>query len=288
METVRRTVPFDSGIWVTAEVISDRFRSAYLFKQPPNMMANYDKAISISGDFLAQAVATQPGRTINSGDVMPRHEYIRHPVYLRHCCHYGMEHGLSTCHILPVTGIITCIAFYRADPVAPFSESDRQNAELLVPHMIEALRINLFFYMRGSSGQEDRALAICDSTGNLYETTPRFPDMLRSVWPTWKGPRLQLPFDSLNEQGRVRWSSDGLSFEISPCQDLFLLSVARIDVLDRLTPRQIEVAQLLVNGKTYKSIGREMTISTSTVTKHVNEIQARLKIDGREARISLK
>jgi len=287
METVCRTVPFDSGIWVTAEVISERFRSAYLYKQPPEMMANYDKVMGISGDFLAQAVVTHPGRTINSGDVMPRHDFIRQPVYLQHCRHYGMEYGLSTCHVLPVTGIVTCIAFYRADPDAPFSESERQSTELLIPHMIEALRINLFFYMRGSNAQEDRALAICDSTGTLYETTPRFPDVLHSVWPTWKGPRLQLPFESLNGQGRVRWSSDGLSFEASPCQDLFLLSVARVDVLDRLTPRQTEVAQLLVNGKTYKSIGRELTISTSTVTKHVNEIHARLQIDGREALIDL-
>ena len=171
MEAVRCAVAFDSGIWVTSNVVSDGFNSAYLFNQPPEMMENYNRTIRISGDSLAQAVVSSPGRTVNSNDVMLHDEFIRHPTYLQHCRYFGMEYALSTCHILPVTGIVSAIAFYRSDPDAPFTESERQAKELLV------------------------------------------------------------------------------------------------------------------NGKTYKAIARELTITPSTVTKHVNEIHARLKIDSREALI---
>ena len=284
----RSAVGFDSGMWVTADVVSDCFDCYYLFHQPREMMENYDKTIRISGDFIAQAVASNIGRTINSNDLVPHHEFIQLPSYLNHCRHYGMEYVLTTCHIYPVTGIPTAIAFYRSDPTASFSEADRQTTELLVPHLIEAMRINLFFYLHGSnSAQGNRALAICDPQGRLYESTQRFPETLREVWPDWNGPQLELPFESLNGQGTRCWIKDGLKFEASPCQDLYQLSVAREDVLDRLTPRQIEVARLLVNGKTYKSIARKLAITPSTVTKHVNEIHSRLKINGREALIGL-
>lgn len=287
MELVRSAVTFDSGIWVTSDIVSDGFNSAYLFNQAPEMMENYYRTLGISGDFLAQAVISNVGKTINSDDVIPHHEFIRHPTYLKHCRHYGIEYALSTGYILPVTGISTAIAFYRGDPNTPFSESERQTKELLVPHLIEALRLNLFLYLYDPNSPKNRALAICDATGTLYETTPRFPEVLREACPAWNGPRLPLPFDTLEGQGTVRWVKDGLNFEASPCRDLFLLSVSREDFLDRLTPRQVEVAKKLVNGKTYKSIARELTITPSTVTKHVNEIHARLKINGREALINL-
>ena len=287
METVRPLVNFDSGLWVTSDVVSDEFNSAYLFKQPPEMMENYHRTLRISGDFLAQAVVSNIGRTINSTDIMPYQEFIKHPNYLNHCRYYGMEYGLSTGHIHPVNGISTAIAFFRSTPGAPFPESARQTTEFLVPHMVEAMRINLFSSLHGLGAQGRSAFAICDPAGLLYETTQAFCEVMRNAWPDWKGSRVTLPFNSLAGQGTVRWVKNGFKFEASPCRDLFLLSVTQEDLLDRLTRRQTEVAQMLVDGKKYKSIARELAITPSTVTKHVNEIHARLSIDSREALISL-
>lgn len=44
---------------------------------------------------------------------------------------------------------------------------------------------------------------------------------------------------------------------------------------------------MLAKGKRYKDIARELGISPSTVTNHVNQIHARLEIDGREDLIRL-
>ena len=55
----------------------------------------------------------------------------------------------------------------------------------------------------------------------------------------------------------------------------------------RLSRRQFEVAEMLVKGKRYKDISRELGISPSTVTNHVNQIHARLEIAGREDLIKL-
>ncbi|WP_310451848.1 helix-turn-helix transcriptional regulator [Sulfuritalea sp.] len=287
METVRGAVEFDSGIWVTSDIVSDDFSSVYLFQQTPEMMKNYDRTLRLSGDFLAQAVMSNPGRTIRMEDLIPRAVFVGHPAYLQHCRYYGMEHALCTCQISPVTRVTTFVSFYRSDPKAHFVESSRQTKELLVPHMIEAMRINLFSQLHNSLDQGSSALAICDSAGAIYETTPRFPEIMQEVWPAWNGPRLSLPFDTLEGEETIRWARDGLKFEATPCRDLYLLSVAREHVLDRLSRRQLEVAEMLVKGKRYKDISRELGISPSTVTNHVNQIHSRLEISGREDLIRL-
>jgi len=249
MERARRAVSFDSGIWVTSDIVSDDFSSVFLFHQPKEMMENYYLTIGLGNDLLAQTAIGHPGHTISAGDLIPRDAFVQHPVYLQHCQPYGMEHSLCTCHVSEITLVPTGMSFYRADPDVPFSEADRRTKELLVPHLIEAMRINLFSWLNSSKAYEGNALAVCDAEGRLYETTPRFPELLRSVRPDWSGPRLNLPFASLAGPGEARWSGAGLKFQATPCQDLFLVSATTENLLDRLSSRQLEIAQMLVKGR---------------------------------------
>lgn len=287
MQTAQSTIAFDSGFWATSDVISDEFNSVYLFHQPPEMMENYERTVGIANDLLAQAALANPGRATIMSQTIPRDEFLTHPMYLKHCRHYGIEDSLCTIHVLPVTHIFSGASFFRADPKKPFSESDRKIKELLMPHMIEAMRINLFATLQGEDVRSGEALAFCDSRGVLYETTSEFSALLAAVWPDWRGPRLDLPCATLDGEGNTRWSANGLKFESSPCRDLFLVRVAREKVLDRLSPRQLTVAELLVRGKSYKDIGRTLGISPSTVTNHVNQINEKLGIGKREDLFSL-
>lgn len=288
METVRSAVDFDSGFWATAgEIVSQEFSSVYLFRQPPAMLENYERTVGLTNDLLAQAVVANPGQTMVMERVIPRDEFVAHPAYLQHCRHFGIEHALGTCHVSPVTLIPSGICFYRAHPDKPFSEADRRAKELLIPHMIEAMRINLFTSLQVGEVRRGEALAFCDARGVLYETTAEFPVLLATVWPDWRGPRLDLPGATLDGADATRWSADGIKFEAEPCRDLFLVRAARVNALDCLSPRQLVVAELLVRGKRYKEIGRMLGISPSTVTNHVNQIHAKLGIGKREELIRL-
>lgn len=287
METVQGTIAFDSGFWATPDIVSDDFSSVYLFRQPREMLENYERTVGLANDVLGQAVIANPGRTINSSQIVPHDEFVKHPIYLRHCRYFGIEHSLSTCHISPVTRIPSGISFYRADPGKPFSESEREAKELLVPHMIEAMRINLFASLQSEDMRPGEALAFCDSRGVLFETTIEFPALLGAVLPDWRGPRLALPCETLSGTEPVCWAANGLKFEATPCRDLFLVRVTRENMLDRLSPRQRAVAELLARGRRYKEIARALSISPSTVTKHVNQINEKLGIAKREELIEL-
>lgn len=287
LETIQNVIAFDSGFWATQDVVSDEFSSVYLFRQPGKMLENYENTIGFANDLLGQAVVANPGRTMVLEQVIPRDEFVTHPIYLRHCRHFGIEHALSSCHLSPVTQIPNGISIYRANPGKPFSESDRRMKELLMPHMIEAMRINLFASLQGAKARPDEALAFCDSRGVLYETTTEFPILMNAVWPDWRGPRLNLAGRTLDGADSTRWSTGGLKFEAIPCRDLFLVRAARESPLDRLSPRQFAVAELLIRGNRYKEVGRALGISPSTVTKHVNHIHEKLGIGKREELIGL-
>ena len=48
-----------------------------------------------------------------------------------------------------------------------------------------------------------------------------------------------------------------------------------------LTAREIEIARLILKGKTYKDIAKELFISEKTVTKHIQNIFAKAEVSNK-------
>jgi len=48
--------------------------------------------------------------------------------------------------------------------------------------------------------------------------------------------------------------------------------------LFHLTSREVEIARLILRGKTYKNIGKQLFISEKTVTKHIQNIFAKIDV----------
>lgn len=67
--------------------------------------------------------------------------------------------------------------------------------------------------------------------------------------------------------------------------ELFRENIQPVAVADyQLTPREKEILQMLVNGKSYKMIGAELSIATDTVKSHIKNIYAKLHVNsGTEA-----
>jgi DNA-binding CsgD family transcriptional regulator len=283
MGLARTAVAFDSGIWVSVNVSSMFFQSAYLFRQPPEMLENYHRTIGLAGDNLGQAEFLNPAETIDSSVSLGREEFRRWSGYASHCQKYGMEQGLCTCQISRATGVPSFMCFYRADPDAPFSEEDRRTKQLLVPHMVEALRINLFSFVQRRKPELPipRSVAICDSVGVIYEAEQRFVELVRCAHPDWCGPQLPGSAALMESIPKGRWLDGNQEFTVQPLEDLYLVTVTRPSALSQLTQRQRQIAELLIAGLSYKEIARQIGLSPSTITNHANGIYARLGIGGR-------
>lgn len=125
LRLVRTRLPFDSAIWV-AGVPGPRGEpvlfSIHVFNLPEEMLAGYERVKD--HDQLAVQALAQIGTTVNLSlsDVAWEEgsEAMR-----AHAQRYGMQHTLVTMTFGPVTGLISSIALYRANPEKAYSEQER-------------------------------------------------------------------------------------------------------------------------------------------------------------------
>lgn len=175
--------------------------------------------------------------------------------------------------------LVHCIALHRQHPFEPQELAIKQQ---LVAHLHEASLINSFWNLRGGYQHEQVCYALCDEQGLLQEVEHEFIDLLGQEFGNWAGPWLPFQVQAgscyLGERFRVRGC---------PREGGLLLKVEPLPILALLTPKQREVAALLVEGWSYKAIARRLSISPSTVTNHSNAIYQRLGVSSKAELIRL-
>jgi DNA-binding NarL/FixJ family response regulator len=58
-------------------------------------------------------------------------------------------------------------------------------------------------------------------------------------------------------------------------------SIAPVDPISKLTPRQVEIMCLLVQGKKYREIAELLSIGVDAVKDHVHEARYKLEVENR-------
>jgi NarL family two-component system response regulator LiaR len=69
--------------------------------------------------------------------------------------------------------------------------------------------------------------------------------------------------------------------QLAPSVAELLIQEMRAPVADKLSPREVEVLQCLVNGKTNRGIGIELSIGEKTVKTHMSNIIAKMGVESR-------
>lgn len=86
------------------------------------------------------------------------------------------------------------------------------------------------------------------------------------------------------EQGLVRrpgGTGDGVVLDVTRGGHRFVLVVARESGAAVLSPRELQIARLVAEGYTNRLIGRELDISSWTVSTHLRRIFAKLGVSSR-------
>ncbi len=227
-------------------------------------------------------IATQsPFRTIDHTQEVPA--ALRREIYHEHCRHYGIEQTLCTCSApRPDSVLHTVVSVYRARRRDEFTTTERRLKEALFPHWIEAASLNLLLYLQSKEIEhQGQGAAVCDRFGFILHADSNFQSLLTAEWKEWDGAQLPWPIRRIvtpRRDGRRIWSGRRLTCHARPLGDAFLVTAARRDALDLLTPRQRQIAELLIQGHTYKAIARQLGLSPSTVTNYANTIYSQLKV----------
>lgn len=194
-------VGFESAAWISAEARSEQLASHVAYRQPNELMIHLNQRLNARNEPLTVSAAAHPDRTINSSDLSLPSSFLAQPAL---STRYNIVHELVTCHLNPSTGIRNTVSFFRSDINKPFLEHDRYVIQLLVPHMVQAMRLNFFAMLRESDALP---FAVCDARGRLFEVSDKFVEIASGSVLDASQARVEIPFASLHEGSTHRWVS---------------------------------------------------------------------------------
>lgn len=275
LDELQALIPFDSAWWGNAA--SDPLEIHHLHLRNCDAAILQDYPAFMSQDFFRAALIERPGQTVNLSDLTSRARYVRTDLYRCFCKRYRVEWSMGTLLVEPVSTLYEFLTLWRHDPSRPFSEAERQAKELLMPHLVQAFKVARLRGMLGTGEPKTIAWAITDEHGFLREVTPGFIHALRARYPDWRGSQLPAPLLA-NLRAGVNCAQGQLKIDVKLKDRFRYLEIRPLSALDRLTPREAEVAQRYARGETHAAIAASLCISPATVRNQLANCYRKLGV----------
>lgn len=287
LDLLKSVLRFDSGIWGAGEVSEEAgliIQALHLHKQPEEYLASYEQFKS--HDRAAFEVDGRMGEVCNFH--FPDIDTGRVNAANRlHCKKFDTQNALITTSIAAEISSQDFMAIFRAKSRDRYSEEEHSLAEFLMPHLIEAGRINRLFWLNQLSAAvlvKRGARAIGGWEGMLYSYDEAFVSTVRMEWPEWVPPLLpkQLLI-SLRTSSLRRFTGHRIAVGASIIGDMLFLQVRQRSSVDELTPAERGVANLIAHGQPYKEVARKLGVSVATVRNQLHSIYQKLGINNKAA-----
>ena len=279
---LKPVLPFDAAMWGLFALVGETAEAHQLkvLHRPQEMVLEAIKVLH--QDPLAQAQLKEPGRAFSARieDLPPEADEFRG--WLNK---YDIGYAIGTSIVLSKTNLLHVVCLHRSQRGEPFTETERQFKEALMPHLVESLRQNRQLQIRREllrAWEEKHCTATADRHGVLYEAEDRFVDLLLAEWPGWQGALLPEPLVERIKNG-PEWQYHGqqIALYAGPMDDLCLMIASRPGPLAQLSQREQEIAHLFAQGLTHKAIAEQLFISPATVRNHLAHVYRKLGVSNK-------
>lgn len=285
LELFNTLLRFDSGIWGTGDVTADKglaIHTLHLYQQPEEWVASYDQFKS--HDHLVNEALGQFGRVSNFN--FPDIDTGRaNAVNRLHCKKFATQNALLTSSLDLNLASQDIMVLFRAKSQDRYSEGERRIAEFLLPHLIEAGKINRLFWLSQMSAMmmaQHGAHALGSVGGLLYTYDSAFVDMAQLEWPDWLPPKLpQALLATIKSSPTLRFTGIHVVIAASRVGDMIFLRVRQRLPVDSLTPAELSVATLVARGQPYKVVARNLNLSLATVRNQLHSVYGKLGISNK-------
>ncbi|MEO6972900.1 MAG: LuxR C-terminal-related transcriptional regulator [Rhodoferax sp.] len=278
LEQVRSLIQFDSAWWGNAATEPMKIHWLHLHNCDKSIIETYPPYIA--DDFFRAAMAASPGTSINMSNLTTRAQFVRTALYRAIGRRYRIEWSLGTLQIDPISSLSEFLTLWRHDASRPFSETERQTKELLMPHLVEAFRAARLRHFLNVRDTRLNAWALADDQGFIREISPAFAAVLRSHWPEWRSNLLPEALARCVIEGGV-YRAKSLTIELKQNDNLRFLEVKARSPLDKLTAHESEIAGRYAKGETYSAISATLTLSPATVRNHISRCFKKLAVNNK-------
>ena len=278
LDLINRLIPFDSAWWGNASAEPLEIHRLHLHNCEHTILQDY--LPYIGEDFMRAELMAHPGRSINLADLTTRARFVRTALYQKVGKPYKIEWSLGTLLVEPVSSLNEFLTLWRHDPKRPFSETERQTKEWLMPHIADAHRAARLREVLGDPRDKRECWAVADERGFLREITPAFVHCLRRTWPSWQGSCLPEELHApVREAQSTRLGPQRLSVEARGIYRF--LRVSHASSLDTLSSREREIVGRYAQGETHAAIASALGLSPATVRNHIAHCYRKLAVNNK-------
>ena len=302
MGLLNSLVAFDSAMHGNIVLKQQRMQiqDICLHNKPAEQLADYSSITH--ADPVLEAARANPGRPIRFHPPTLFAGREKRPL-LDYAKRYEHGNGMSTVHVDHDSPDAQLFGMWRADKDKHFLKQDSLVAEQVLPHLLEAHKVNQALAVHRTVKDADRStVAIASQNGVLHFCGAGFRRLLNNEWTEWEGAILPGPL----MEGLARAGSEGVCTAAirvtAKCADgVLFLKASRVsasvpcpticpELLQNahgLTPAEARVAIALLEGSSAKGVANYLGVSFNTVRTQIREIYTKLGVDTRARFVKL-
>ncbi len=145
-------------------------------------------------------------------------------------------------------------------------------------HALDHVR---YLTLRDSGDDPETGRLLVNAQGRVLASTAPARRLIRDRWSGWTARSLPEGLGATSGSSGRQLGTQGLHVERRELAArgggaLFGLTLRPLAAIDRLTPREREIAEEIASGRTHKEIARELGLSPATIRNHTQAILAKL------------
>lgn len=290
----KNVLQFDSAVIVDFSAIQQQkfiIQSIHLHDAPVEKMLDRPKAIGTeslnkngalsSRDFVLKKALAERGNSV----IANLTEGVSDPNILDYCRKYETAHSLTFVSDQTTVHTVPTIALWRAVKTNAYSEKDADAANMLLPHILQARRINGRLNVFPSSEPDGTSTALATPEGCLHFVDPEVIRLIQLEWKEWTPPLLpRLLIDSLRRNSEMIFVGVSICVKASVQGNMICMTITekrRQQV--SLSTAEYRAARLAAEGLTYKEIARKLDISPATIRNQLHSAYRKLGVSNKTA-----
>lgn len=279
LERLKGFVPFDFAVWGGGMADGRLVTDLTVLDQSKAVLGDWENVAS--QDAFCDLTLDNLGTTARFDDVP---DYRRGLAYNEHWRKFDASHMMATIVAEKSDGYVSFVGLCADDRPFAFTESERLFKQTLMPHFSQALRMNRNLW-DARPDVEREAVALLSADGSVLSAEGPFFDLAEHEWGK---PAMRLPYGVMQALKRQeQWRGVSVNARIAPFGTNHFVHLSAVSALERLSPREREVAELFASGLSHKNVARELGSSPSTVRNQVTRIYEKLGISNKASLASL-
>lgn len=296
MGLLNSLVPFDSAKYMGGVLTQQGMQAqeVYLHNEPVETVSDYaaitpaDPVLKVARANLGRAICFHPPTLFAGRENRPLFDFAMR---------YEHANGMATIHVDQDSPHVQTLSLYRADGDSHFLKQDSWIAEQVIPHLLEAHKVNRALALHRTVKDADQStVAIASPNGALHFCGAGFRKLLNMEWAEWEGAILPRPLmGGLARAGQDGFCTAAIRVTVKCAGEVLFLKASRVSALTPcpaispallqsvygLTPAEARVAITLLETYSAKGVANYLGISFHTVRTQIKGIYAKLGVESR-------